>query len=70
MRLTPGEIHAVIIGAAETFCPWPPRIPYQYEYREAILQEYHYYMAGRASGFITLMLFLTALAKLVKELLL
>jgi len=40
------------------------------EYPSPLMGEYHYYLAGRGIGFITLLLILIALAKLFKEVLL
>ena len=68
--ITPDELHALLIGAVETFCPWTPRHPMSLEYNSPLKLEYHYYLAGRAAGFITLLLILIALAKLCKEVLL
>jgi hypothetical protein len=68
--ITSDELHAFIIGAAETLCPWKPRHPMSLEYDSPLKLEYHYYLAGRAAGFITLLLILIALAKLTKEVLL
>jgi len=59
------ERHAFVIGFSETLCPWPPRKPIGAAAPKCLEGEYHYYLAGRASGFITLMLFLTMIIKLL-----
>ena len=63
--ITPDELHAFVIGAAETLCPWKPHHPMPLNYPSPLEREYHYYLAGRALGFITLLLILIALCKLV-----
>jgi len=64
------ELHAFIIGAAETLCPWEARyIPFN-QPPTPIKGEEHYYLAGRATGFLALLLILIGLAKLAKEVLL
>ena len=69
LDLTPDELHAFVIGAAETFCPWRPRHPMSLEYPSPLKGEYHYYLVGRGIGFIALLLILIALCKLIKEIL-
>jgi hypothetical protein len=70
---TSEELHAFLIGFFEILCPWPPRIripsPSTGEGKgegdnpnEAVLTEYHYYLAGRASGVIAWI----AIAKLIQ----
>lgn len=68
-QFTTDELHAFVIGAAETFCPWKPRHPMSLEYNSPLKGEYHYYLVGRGTGFITLLVILIALAKLIKEVL-
>jgi len=63
---TPQEWHALVIGFFEALCPWPARAWLSGERLNELLSEYHYYMAGRALGFISLLLILTALIKLIK----
>ena len=63
------EIHAFIIGFAEVLCPWPSRYRIAREQWDEIIEEFHYYMAGRGAGFITLLLILIGLAKLTITLL-
>lgn len=67
---TPEEWHAFVIGFFESFCPWKPRLLICASSREELKGEYHYYMAGRALGFVALLLVLTLIAKLIKEVLL
>ena len=52
---TPEEWHALVIGAAEVVCPWPPlhRI-LTWQYADNLRKEYHYYVTGRALGFFIL----------------
>lgn len=66
---TGDEIHAFVIGAAETFCPWKPTFHMSLEDPSPVKGEYHYYLAGRALGFIALLLIIIALCKLAKEVL-
>ena len=58
---TPEERHAFIIGLCEVLCPWPPEC--HCEQGEAISQEYHYYLAGRALGVIAWL----SIAKIIQE---
>ncbi|MBW2673607.1 MAG: hypothetical protein JRD89_09375 [Deltaproteobacteria bacterium] len=64
------ERHTFIIGFFEVLCPWPARTWLSGERLNELLSEYHYYMAGRGLGFISLLLILIGLAKLFKEVLL
>ena len=67
---TTDEFHAFIIGAMEVLCPWRPRITIiSQELAKAIKDEYHYYQTGRGIGFVTLLLVLTGIAKLVLSML-
>lgn len=68
--ITTDELHAFVIGAAETFCPWKPRHPMSMEENNPLKGEYHYYLAGRGVGFIALLIVLLILVKLIKEVLL
>jgi hypothetical protein len=47
---TSQEWHALVLGLCEVICPWPPRC--HCERSEAISNEYHYYLFGRALGVI------------------
>ena len=67
---TPQERHALVIGLCEVVCPWPPR--WRCErlpllslrgVAEAISQEYHYYLIGRALGVVSWLI----IAKVVQE---
>lgn len=64
------ERHTFLIGFFEVLCPWPPQYHLTLEKKDELRSEYHYYMAGRALGFIALLLILTALVKLFKEVIL
>ena len=67
---SPDELHAFEIGFFEVLCPWKQRFARSPQATKFIHREYHYYLAGRAGGFILLCLLLTGIAKLVKEVLL
>jgi len=69
-NFTDQEQHALLIGITETLCPWKPRHPIPPEYPSPFKGEYHYYLAGRALGFLALLLILTGIAKLIQEVLL
>ena len=64
------ERHTFLIGFFEVLCPWPSHYHLTLEQKGDIRHEYHYYMAGRALGFIALLLILIVLAKLFKEVIL
>lgn len=59
---TPDERHAFIIGFGEALCPWPARQQLYGEVHKSILNDYHYYAAGRGCGLAAL-IFLICLAK-------
>ena len=61
---TSDERHAFVIGFFEILCPWKPRYAAPMENSTIIETEFHYYLAGRGGGFITLLLILLAIAKL------
>jgi len=67
---TPAEIHSLLIGLFEVLCPWKPRHPIPPEYPSPLKGEYHYYLLGRALGFLALLLILIGIAKLIQEVLL
>ena len=67
---TPEEWHAFLVGFFEMLPPWPSRYHLTMKPMGELLKEYHYYMAGRALGFVTLLLILIGLANLVLEVLL
>lgn len=48
------EGHAFLIGISEVIAPWRPRwdMPADYQANGNPLQEYHYYMFGRAVGIL------------------
>jgi len=64
---TPEERHIFSIGYFETLCPWRPRIPMPESYPYPVESEYHYYLAGRAAGFITLLFIICGVGTLLKE---
>ena len=52
------EWHALVQGFGETFCPWEPRRPFLSDgLATEIRDNHHYYTAGRALGFASLILF-------------
>jgi hypothetical protein len=51
---TPEEWHSFSIGFCEVLCPWPARIWFANPSASYLQDEYHYYMFGRALGFIAL----------------
>ncbi len=57
---TSEEFHAFLIGFFEVLCPWPPH--HSINSTNPINSEYHYYLAGRASGVIAWI----AIAKLIQ----
>lgn len=63
--ITPDELHTFLIGFSEAYPPWKPHYHDRVAPPKYFRTEYHYYTAGRATGFITLLLILIALAKLV-----
>lgn len=67
---TDAERHVFIVGFFEVLCPWPPRIPISPDYPYDLKGEYHYYMAGRGAGFITLLCVLMGVSLIFKEVLL
>jgi len=67
---TPGEVHAFLIGYFESVCPWPAARPICKKSKKEIEGEYHYYVGGRAVGFIALLFILFGIACLIKEVLL
>jgi len=64
------EWHAFLIGFFETLCPWSPKIPMPERYPFPVEQEYHYYLGGRAAGFVSLLLILVGIITLFKEVIL
>jgi len=66
-NLTSDELHAFAIGFFESLCPWKPIIGMPIDYPSPLKGEYHYYLAGRGTGFIALLLILLGLIKLAKE---
>ena len=57
------EWHAFIIGFCEAMCPWKPRIePTKLQYLQA---EWHYYVFGRALGFMALFSFVIGIVKAI-----
>lgn len=63
---TPEEWHAFLIGFFEVLCPWKPKRLISEEQSLQIASEYHYYLAGRGLAFLTLLLILIGLCKLIE----
>ena len=61
------EFHAWVEGFCEVFCFWRPRYEPSKELLEELREEHHYYVFGRASGFICLVLFLVGIWKLIRD---
>jgi len=70
MFSTWAERHAFLIGYFKSVCPWPAARPICKESAKEIRGEYHYYVGGRALGFIALLFILFGIACLIKEVLL
>jgi hypothetical protein len=68
--MTSKEIHAFLIGYFESLCPWKAYYHDKLPLPSPLKGEEHYYFAGRSAGFITLLLILVGIAKLVQVLLL
>ncbi len=48
---TTAELHALVQGACEVLCPWPPRHRMQPgKLIKEVHDEHHYYMTGRVLG--------------------
>jgi len=69
-NLTMDELHAFLIGLFEVLCPWKPRYPMPLEYPSPLKGEYHYYLAGRALGFIALIWVILGAAYFAREVML
>jgi len=63
------EWHSFLIGFFEVLCPWPARYRITRESQFKPFKEHHYYLGGRASGFIILMLIILSLARIAERLL-
>jgi len=50
------EIHAFLIGFFEAVCPLRPRSPITDQAEFKPDREYHYYLGGRAAGFVSLLI--------------
>ena len=63
---THGEWHSLVNGWCEVMCPWPPyRKIMSKALAEELAGEYHYYQAGRALGFVCLVLFIVGIIRVV-----
>lgn len=67
--ITTDELHAFAIGFFELFPPWKAHYKDNLPTPSSLKGEEHYYLAGRALGFPVLLLILTGIAKLIKEVL-
>jgi hypothetical protein len=60
---TPEEWHSFVVGFCEALCPLKPRIePIDLYYVQG---EWHYYSFGRALGFLTLIVFIVGMVKVI-----
>lgn len=64
------EWHALVIGFFEVLCPWPARYRLTGKPLAELRREHHYYVTGRALGFVAFVYFCLGTAKFVKEVLL
>lgn len=58
-----------MIGFFETACPWKPRAEMPERYPWPVKSEYHYYLGGRWVGFLALLLIISGIITLLKEVL-
>lgn len=63
------ELHSLLIGFFEVLCPWPARYRIAKQQWDEVLEEYHYYLGGRALGFVTLVWVILGAAYFVEEVL-
>jgi len=63
------ETHALVIGFFEVLCPWKAQYHDALPVPSPLKGEEHYYLGGRALGFITLLLILVGIAKIIQEVL-
>jgi len=67
--ITSDELHAFVIGFFEVLCPWEARyIPFN-QSPPPVKGEEHYYLAGRAAGFIALLCVILLFGWIIKEVL-
>jgi hypothetical protein len=45
-----------MVGLSEVLCPWAPRVKAEDRSLDYLQGEYHYYLFGRALGFIALVM--------------
>lgn len=64
------ERHVFLIGLFEVLCPWRAARAPSPKSEEEVDGEDHYYMGGRALGFVILLFTLVGIAKLIQEVLL
>lgn len=69
MKPTSDELHAFLIGFFEALCPWEARYISWGTSPSPLKGEEHYYLAGRALGFIALIWVILGIAYFVKEVL-
>ena len=62
----PGELHAFLIGLGETYVPWHAYYWLCRKEHDSITEEYHYYMSGRATGFLLLIITITAAVLMIR----
>ena len=59
------EWHALVDGFCEALCFWPPHYGMSDTLLEDLEGEYHYYVTGRALGFLALIGIIIGIAKAV-----
>ena len=64
------EWHALAIGFFEVLCPWPPRYRLTGKPLAELRKEHHYYVTGRAAGFVIFIIIIIIIIKVAKEALL
>ena len=59
------EWHALVEGFGDGFCPWDNRYEPTDELKADIRKEHHYYTAGSAIGFVTLIFSIAGAVRVV-----
>lgn len=59
------EWHAIVEGFGDGFCPWDSRYEPSEELKAEIHKEHHYYIAGTAIGFASLIFSIAGAVRLV-----
>jgi len=59
------EVHAFLIGLSESIFPAKPIFKMPMKYENPLEKEYHYYLVGRAIGFVCLLGIIISIVKLL-----